>query len=193
MTVCIIPARGGSVRIPRKNVRLFHGKPIIAYSIETAKASGLFESVIVSTDDEEISEIAQNCGADVMIRGPQWSEEHVGPLDVARHCLTLMQPTELVCVIYATAPLMSLADLVTGYYLVKEPGVAYAFSAASEPFLHDSAQFFYCRTWALREKVPEFGIRTRIVPIVKERDCDINDAEDWALAEKMYEALYATA
>lgn len=184
--IAIIPARGGSVRIPRKNIKMFHGKPIIAYSIETAKASGLFESVIVSTDDEEISEVAQSYGADVMIRGPQWCTDDIGPLDVARHCLSLMKPEEFVCVIYATAPLLTVADLVKGYREVKREGIAYSFSVGTDPFIHDAAQFFYARSWALKEKLPEFGEYTVMVPIPKERDCDINTPSDWEKALRMY-------
>ena len=65
MNICIIPARGGSKRIPRKNIKIFNGKPIIAYSIEAALKSGCFDKVIVSTDDDEISEVAKDFGAEV--------------------------------------------------------------------------------------------------------------------------------
>lgn len=191
MTVCIIPARGGSVRIPRKNIKMFHGKPIIAYSIETAKASGLFESIIVSTDDEEISEIAQSYGADVMIRGSKWCADDIGPLDVARHCLSLFKDVEFVCVIYATAPLLSVGDLLRGYREVKREGVAYSFSVGTDPFIHDAASFFYARSWALKERVPEFGEHTVMVAIPKERVCDINTPEDWEKAERMYAAFHS--
>ena len=188
MITAIIPARGGSVRIPRKNVRSFHGKPIIAYSIETAKASRLFDSIIVSTDDNEISEIAQQYGADVMIRGPEWCVDSVGPLDVARHCLDLMTNVDLVCVIYATAPLMGVADLMRGYREVIIPGVAYSVSVGWEP-LHDAAQFFWCQPWALRERVPDFAEFSTMVPISAARDCDINVEADWIRAEAMYSEL----
>lgn len=190
--IAIIPAKGTSTRIPNKNRKMFHGKPILAYSIETARASGLFESIIVSTDDEEISEIAQTYGADVMIRGPQWCTDDIGPLDVARHCLELMQAEEIVCVLYATAPLLSVADLVRGYNEIRRPGVAYALSVGAEPFLHDAAQYIWARSWALKERHPEFGSQTVLVPIAKERDCDINIQEDFDLAAIMYENLHET-
>lgn len=188
-TVAIIPAKGFSSRIPRKNVRLFHGKPIIAYSIDTAFNSRLFDSVLVSTDDEEIQEIAQSHGADVMRRGERWAKDDVGPLDVARHTLDLMTDVSLVCVIYATAPLMTVGSLITGHRAVTRPGAAYAFSSGSEPFLHDAAQFFWARAWALRERLPEFGDNTIMVPIPASRDCDINVESDWQRAEHMYAAL----
>lgn len=189
MTVAIIPAKGFSSRIPGKNIKRFHGKPIMAYSIEAAKASGLFDSIVVSTDSEEVSEIAQLYGADVMIRGPQWCGDDIGPLDVTRHCLSLMNDVEIVCCIYATAPLMSVRDLIRGYGAVKRQGVAYAVSVGMIPFLHDAAQFFYCRTWALMERSPEFGEATVMIPIAPERDCDINTPEDWLRAERKHSAL----
>jgi N-acylneuraminate cytidylyltransferase len=191
MNVCIIPARGGSVRIPHKNIREFHGKPILAYSIETAKASGLFDMILVSTDDEEISEVAQKYGADVMIRGAGWSAEDVGPLDVARHTISLMTDVSLVCVMYATAPLLRVSDLHRGYSAVKRDGVAYAFSVGQVPNLHDAAQFFWCQAWALRERLPEFAENSVMVPIPPDRDCDINTEQDWNHALQLYERLQA--
>lgn len=193
MTVAIIPARGGSVRIPRKNIREFMGQPIIAYSIAAAKLSGLFSRVIVSTDDDAVSAVAQRFGADVLMRGDRWCREDVGPLDVARHCLTLMAPVELVCVVYATAPLMAISDLILGWRAVQRPGMEYAFSAGSVPFLHDAAQFFWCRTWALREHRPEFGEATVMIPIPEARDQDINEERDWVCAEAKYTLLHREA
>lgn len=188
MNVAIIPAKGFSRRIPKKNTRLFHGEPIIAYSIKAAQQSGLFRSVIVSTDDDEIVELAMNYGADFMKRSERWSREDVGPLDVARHSLDLIADVSLVCVIYATAPLLSVGDLVRGYRTMSRPGVQYAFSSGG-PLLHDAAQFFWCRPRALRDRVPEFGDSTVMVPIAPERDCDINVEADWLRAERMYAAL----
>lgn len=189
MNVAIIPARGGSVRIPRKNIRMFHGEPIIAYSIRTAQQSGLFGSVIVSTDDDEISEIAQRYGADVLRRGPAWSLDAIGPLDVARHSLGLIADVSHVCVVYATAPMLTVGDLIRGWRAVQREGIAYSCSVGTVPFLHDAAQFFWARAWALRERVAEFGDNTVMVPIPPERDCDINTIEDWRQAEAMYEEL----
>jgi len=77
--VAIIPARGGSVRIPRKNIKLFYGKPLIAYSIQTALESGLFEKVVVSTDDEKIAAVAQSYGAEVpFLRPKELSDDFTG-------------------------------------------------------------------------------------------------------------------
>ena len=70
MNIAIIPARGGSKRIPRKNVKDFYGKPMIAWSIEAAKASGCFDKIIVSTDDQEIADIARQFGAEIPFMRP---------------------------------------------------------------------------------------------------------------------------
>jgi N-acylneuraminate cytidylyltransferase len=86
MRLAVIPARGGSKRIPRKNIKVFHGKPMIAWSIETAKLSGLFDQIIVSTDDSEISEVAKQWGAEVpFVRPASLSGDHAGTTEVIAH------------------------------------------------------------------------------------------------------------
>lgn len=189
MNVCLIPAKGKSTRIPRKNIREFHGRPIIGYSIDTAFASRLFTHVIVSTEDEEISEIAQKCGADVLMRPEKWTRDEFGPVDVARHSLSLIADCSMVCVLYATAPLLRVADLVRGWREVSREGVSFAISVGTYPFLHDAAQFIWAKSWALTDRVGEFSETTVMVPIARERDCDINTLEDWSRAEEMYAAL----
>lgn len=116
MKIAVIPARGGSKRIPRKNVRLFHGKPILTYSIDAALESGLFDSVVVSTDDDEIAALARECGADVPFRRPEaLSDDHTGTNAVARHAIAWFEqggmPVEEVCCLYATAPFVTADDL----------------------------------------------------------------------------------
>ena len=89
-TIAIIPARGGSKRIPRKNIRPFCGKPMIARSIEAALASGVFDAVVVSTDDEEIASVSESCGAQAPFRRPQdLSNDHAAnhASDRSRHSL----------------------------------------------------------------------------------------------------------
>ena len=86
--VAIIPARGGSKRIPRKNIRDFCGKPMIGWSIEAARASGCFDRIIVSTDDREIAELAKRFGADVpFLRPPELSDDYAGTVPVIRHAV----------------------------------------------------------------------------------------------------------
>ena len=117
-SVCIITARGGSKRIPRKNVREFCGKPIIAYSIEAALESGLFEEVMVSTDDEEIAEVARACGAKVpFMRRAETSNDFAVTEDVVVEVLgdyeeRFGRTFRNVCCIYPTAPFITAAELV---------------------------------------------------------------------------------
>ena len=137
--VAIIPARGGSKRIPRKNIKEFHGKPMIAYSIQVALESKLFEKVIVSTEDEEIATIAKSCGAEVpFIRPKELSDDFTGTGDVVAHALEYLQSKgeryDLVCTIYATAPLLQAKYLIEGYEALQNSTAVHAFSATSMPF-----------------------------------------------------------
>jgi pseudaminic acid cytidylyltransferase len=137
--IAIIPARGGSKRIPRKNIKLFHGKPLIAYSIETALQSNLFEKVIVSTDDEEIAKIAKEYGADVpFLRPKELSDDFTGTGAVISHTLTYLKSMgedyDFVCTIYATAPFLQEKYLVEGFEKLKNSNARSAFSCTSMPF-----------------------------------------------------------
>ena len=97
MNIAIIPARGGSKRIPRKNIKEFHNKPMIAYSIEAAKNSGCFDKVIVSTDDAEIAEVAIQYGAEVpFIRPENISDDFATTLDVMQHAIDWCQKQTMV-------------------------------------------------------------------------------------------------
>lgn len=124
-TICIIPARGGSKRIPRKNIKDFLGKPIIAYSIEAALNSGLFDEVMVSTDDEEIAAIAEQYGASVpFMRSAETANDFATTRDVLNEVLfqykSMGKIFDAICCIYATAPLITSADLITAHNLLKE-------------------------------------------------------------------------
>ncbi len=108
-SVAVIPARGGSKRIPRKNIKPFAGKPMIAWSIEAALASGCFDRVIVSTDDEEIATVASEWGAEVPFRRPaELSDDHTGTIPVIAHAIEWFreqgEAPAAVCCLYATAP-----------------------------------------------------------------------------------------
>lgn len=118
--VAIITARGGSKRIHRKNIRLFRGKPILAWSIEAALQSGLFESVMVSTDDLEIAETAKSLGADVpFMRTEETSDDFSTTADVLKEVLQMYAAREMdftnACCIYPTAAFTISADLIEGY------------------------------------------------------------------------------
>lgn len=137
--VAIIPARGGSKRIPRKNIKEFCGKPMIAWSIEAALISGCFHKIIVSTDDLEIAETARELGASVPFMRPQeLSDDQTGTLPVIRHAVEWLNqhdiPVDYACCIYATAPFVSAEDLRAGLNIIKQEHCSYAFSVTSYPF-----------------------------------------------------------
>ena len=139
MRVAIIPARGGSKRIPRKNIKDFFGRPMIAWSIEAAKVSGCFDRIIVSTDDQEIAAIARYWGAEVpFLRPADLSGDYTGTIPVIRHAVEWLNEhgttVDLACCIYATAPFISVRDLKTGMELLIESGKSYSFSVTSYPF-----------------------------------------------------------
>lgn len=139
MNVAIIPARGGSKRIPRKNIKEFCGKPMIAWSIEAAQQSGCFSWVIVSTDDDEIADIAQRFGAKVpFMRPATLSDDYTGTIPVIRHAVEWFiqqgQKLEQACCIYATAPFISPGDIRRGLGILTDSGSDYAFSVTSYPF-----------------------------------------------------------
>ena len=139
MNIAIIPARGGSQRIPQKNIRLFHGRPMLAWSIQTAIDSGCFDRVIVSTDDEAIASIARDCGAHTpFMRPAALSDHHSTTGDVMAHAVAWLQAQGLspqaVCCIYATAPFLQASDLQNARRLLDDSDVAYVFSATAYDF-----------------------------------------------------------
>ncbi|KQC04392.1 MAG: pseudaminic acid cytidylyltransferase [Methanoculleus sp. SDB] len=139
MRLAVIPARGGSKRIPRKNIRDFCGKPIIAWSIEAALDSGCFDRVIVSTDDAEIADVARQWGAEVpFIRPAELSTDYSGTLSVIRHAVVWFAERGIdfgqICCIYATAPFVSVDDIRRGLEILTTGGSEYAFSVTSFPF-----------------------------------------------------------
>jgi pseudaminic acid cytidylyltransferase len=137
--VAVIPARGGSKRIPRKNIRPFAGQPIMAYSIFAARECGLFDRVVVSTDDDEIATVASACGAETpFVRPPDLSDDYTGTIAVTGHALDWLAEhgcnAELACCIYPTAPFLTAEDLQHGYDVLIRTGKAFAFSVTSFPF-----------------------------------------------------------
>lgn len=133
MRLAVIPSRGGSKRIPRKNIRPFGGRPIIAWSIAAALESGLFDRVIVSTDDDGIAEVARGTGAEVpFLRPAELSDDHTGTGPVVAHAVAWQSahgaPAEEVCCIYATAPFIEVDDLRRGLDILRESGADFAFS-----------------------------------------------------------------
>jgi len=137
--IAVIPARGGSKRIPRKNIRPFAGKPMIAYAIEAALQSALFDRVIVSTDDLEIADIARGFGAEVpFIRPADLADDSTPTVPVIQHAISQLsadsQPLEHVCCIYPGVPMIDPQDLVRACDAVLNAGgEGFAFPVAAFP------------------------------------------------------------
>ena len=136
MNVCIIPARGGSKRIPRKNIKEFNGKPLIAYSIEAALKSGCFDRVVVSTDDNEIANTAMSFGAEApFLRPTNLSNHTTGTLEVIKHAIEHLEQSgelfESVCCLYATVPFIQAETIALAYEQLKSSKAEYCFTVTS--------------------------------------------------------------
>lgn len=228
MRLAVIPARGGSKRIPRKNIKLFCGKPMIVWSIEAAQAAGCFDRIIVSTDDPEIADVARAHGAEVpFIRPPELSDDHTGTIPVVAHAVDWMVkqvgPVEFVCCLYATAPFVQAQDLRQGLEVLQRTGAKYAFSVTSYAFpiqrairirsnervemlnpehfntrsqdleeaFHDAGQFYWGLSQAWLNHLQIFGYESVSVRLPRERVQDIDNSEDWTVAELKFGLMSA--
>ena len=136
MKLAVIPARGGSKRIPQKNIKEFSGRPIIAWAIEAAINSNCFDAVIVSTDDEEIAEVARGCGAlTPFLRPAEISNDFATTSEVVRHAIEWMnfsgKKVDKVCCLYATAPFVTQYDIEEGLKLLLEKQCEYVYVATT--------------------------------------------------------------
>lgn len=138
MRICVIPSRGGSKRIPRKNIKPFRGKPMIAYAIAAALASEAFDRVIVSTDDEEIAQVAREYGAEApFARPPELADDHTPTVPVIAHAITACQSLGWdvleACCIYPGVPFISTKDLRAAYEQLLATGAHYVFPVTGFP------------------------------------------------------------
>jgi len=136
LNIAIIPARGGSKRIPQKNIKPFCGKPMIAWSIEAAKSAGIFDHIFISTDDSEIAEVALEYGAEVpFVRPQELSDDFSGTTAVIAHATEWVVnqgiDVSAVCCIYATAPLIQAEDIKKGSEILETERWDYVFSASA--------------------------------------------------------------
>jgi N-acylneuraminate cytidylyltransferase len=220
--VAIITARGGSKRIPRKNIKDFLGRPIIAYSIAAALEAGCFAEVMVSTDDEEIADIARSLGAQVpFMRSAENSNDYVGTTEVIREVVLEYRMAgkafDSLCCIYPTAPFITAAKLLKGMLLLKETGadcvlpvVAFSYPIQRSlkiedgravmfwpenyakrsqdliPAYHDSGQFYCAKVTRLLEQMKMFGEHTIPIVVPESEVQDIDNEEDWKIAEMKY-------
>jgi pseudaminic acid cytidylyltransferase len=138
MNLCVIPARGGSKRIPRKNIKLFNGKPMIAYAIETALASKIFSHIVISTDDSEIAEISRSFGAETpFLRPPELADDYTSTAPVVVHAINLCDSLgwqfDEVCCIYPAVPFIQISDLKESLALKKKVNAKFSFPVAEFP------------------------------------------------------------
>lgn len=124
MNIAVIPARGGSKRIPRKNIKEFRGKPMIAWAVSIAQESSLFDQIVVSTDDEEIADVARKWGAITpFMRPPKLADDHTPTVPVIAHaigaCADMGWVADYVCCIYPCVPFMQVGDLVAAFELAR--------------------------------------------------------------------------
>jgi len=217
MNLCVIPARGGSKRIPKKNIKEFCGKPLIAYSIETAKKSGLFDKVIVSTDDEEIAKVAKKYGAEVQIRPAHLADDYTGSMQVFEYVISQNPGFEFACMVYATAPFLMAEYLKEGLEKLKNSNSCYSFAATTYDFpiwrgfeiidgkakmfwpeymrkrsqdlkeAYHDAGQFYWKKVKCKEKFTFDGNIPVLIPRYLVQDIDT--MEDFIRAEKMFKAL----
>lgn len=223
--LAIIPARGGSKRIPRKNIKPFCGKPILAYSVEAALSSNCFSEVMVSTDDKEIADIATALGAKVpFLRSPANSNDFAGTVEVLIEVLNRYQGEgkkfDFVCCIYPTAPFVSAAKLRLGMEILVEkkvdsvlPVMRFGYpiqrslrihdgraemfwpenygarSQDLEPAYHDCGQFYCLSVKALYEQKKLFAKNTLPLVIPETEAQDIDNEDDWKMAEIKYSLM----
>ncbi|WP_040006787.1 pseudaminic acid cytidylyltransferase [Fibrisoma limi] len=223
--IAIITARGGSKRIPRKVIRPFLGKPIMLYSIETALQSGLFDEVMVSTEDDEIAELAQRHGASVPFRrSAKTADDFATTADVLNEVITAYeqrgQTFTNACCLYPTAPFVTPAllrqafdRLQTGGFDCVFPIQCFSFpvqravtftddrltwlqpehaltrSQDLQPAYHDAGQFYFFNVAAFRQKGRLLTDNTSGLVISEMQAQDIDNEEDWQVAEFKYQLL----
>ena len=191
-SICIIPARSGSQRIPGKNTKDFRGKPMLQYAIEAAQDSKLFmaRGIWVSTDSLEIAELTYRLGALVIVRPQELAVDEVGTQQVMRHAISKlgMHRRDIACCIYPCSPLLDVNDLILGHDCLALQGTRYSMSVGTSP-LCDAGNFYWGYAGHFMDDDPLIAPGTTMVPIDASRVCDINTPEDWLRAETLFDNL----
>ena len=224
--LAIITARGGSKRIPHKNIKNFCGKPIIAYSIQAALESKLFDEVMVSTDDEMIASIAKDYGASVpFMRSAENANDFATTRDVLDEVMKTYKEQgitfDYMCCIYPTAPFVTAKKLKEAFALLRSakteqvvPVVKFSFppqrcyiidaennlrykwpenqpkrSQDLEPFYHDAGQFYFYDANVFYQQKNTVDLITKALVLPDLEVQDIDNEEDWAIAEMKYQLM----
>ena len=223
--IAIITARGGSKRIPKKNIRSFLGKPIIAYSIEVALKSGIFDEVMVSSDSEEIADIAISYGAKVpFFRSEKNSDDDSTTSDVIEEVLLkykeLGKEFQYFCCLYSTAPFVTIEKIKEAFDMLKSnifdavfPVVKFGYaiqralkiddnfikmiypenidkrSQDLSPAYHDCGQFYFMKTDVFLKQKKMFVEKSAALIMGEMETQDIDNEDDWKIAELKYKIL----
>ncbi len=187
MRVAIVPARGGSVRVPRKNVAPFAGKPMLQWPIDAARVSDLFDVIVISTDDQEIADLAPSLGCSVHWREPD--DGTMGTQELAAVVLgsEALGEADEACVIYPCSPMLRARDLVLSRQMLK-PRVQWVVSWLEDEDV-DAGCFYWGRAWSFLQRNP-LTERQAHYPADPRRFIDINTWDDLARAESMFNALH---
>lgn len=186
--ICIIPAKGKSRRCPNKNVRIFHGIPMVARAIRTAQECGLFSQVVVSTDLAEVGVVAEQYGARVKYREHNWEE--LGTQELAARVLQQLgtHRSQSACVLYATTPLVVCFDLIEASRRFDPTCDNFIMAVGAEP-LRDAGAFYMGLAGDFFGRKPLIGSATRLYVLPESRVCDVNTERDFARAEALYNAM----
>jgi pseudaminic acid cytidylyltransferase len=224
-TIAIIPARGGSKRIPGKNIKQFHGKPMLAYAIAAARHSGLFARIVVSSDDNSILRLASELGATSLARPAHLADDHTPTVPVIAHAIEATEretktAIEAACCIYPSVPFLDPFDLCQAKQLAAQTGERYVFPVVAFPSsihrairrtsegvaiplfpenvlartqdmseaFYDAGQFYWANRNVWLRQLPVHANGTTLV-VPAWRAIDIDTAEDWYMAELLYQAL----
>lgn len=189
--ICIIPARGGSRRLPRKNLMLFDGKPMLWHAIDTARESKCFSDIIVSTDDDDVMLLATRRQTKTSWR--QWPDPDgaIGTQDVVRHTIHQegISTKKYVCCLYPTTPLLKPEHLRYGMAEAKKSGVHFTMGAGAFP-LRDAGAFYWGKAKHFALGFPLLGIHTRLIILPEQHVCDINTQADWDEALTKYREIH---
>jgi pseudaminic acid cytidylyltransferase len=137
MKLAVVPARGGSKRIPRKNIKLFGGKPILSYAVSVARASGLFDAIVVSSEDAEILALAEDLGAKPLHRPDELADDYTPTVPVIAHAISVCESwgwqPDPVCCIYPAVPFLQPQDLVNALSMLDQREADYIFPVVAFP------------------------------------------------------------
>lgn len=203
MIICAIPARGGSKRIPGKNIRPFFGRPVIHWAIDTARATGMFDQIVVSTDSPDVVEAVKGCGVAIHNRSPEAASDTATDYDAIMDFLNAYPDTDWLCWLYPVTPLLDrryIVQLLEGMIRLNGYPLGYAVTKAPERLcdgrgnllisaLKDAGQFTLVNCKWLRKEpdCTEFYTAQRAIAVLEDDEAqDVNTEADWQELERKF-------